>query len=411
MVTLDDVAALAGVSRMTASNAMRGKSVVRPETARRVLAAADELGYRPNLAARRLSSGRSHMIGLSVVDFDLIFPAALTAALSDQAYARGYQTIAQQTRFSTDYERAMLGSATTQVCDGTIICWPSSDPASMRAFAGDHPMVAFDGFGLDGAVDCVFTPCEAGAKAAVEHLIAQPAAAAPPAGTATDRLAGETDVGDTIAPVDVCGATGALGAVGAANQRDAIDQIGATDAAVCGTTSTVGCARHRILILGTSYRSPQALLTDAEESGLMRLRGAVAALRDHGMEYRAGDVYPCGWNRRSGYEVMTRILADRRDFDAVFCLTDPIAIGALKALSDAGVRVPGEVALIGFDGVEDGCYTQPGLSTVAIDVHEVAASCLDLLLTRIEAEPGEVLPPRSRTVAHRILPRGSAERH
>ena len=44
MVTLDDVAARAGVSRMTASNALRGKTVVRPETARKVIAAAEELG-------------------------------------------------------------------------------------------------------------------------------------------------------------------------------------------------------------------------------------------------------------------------------------------------------------------------------------------------------------------------------
>ena len=47
MVTLDDVAARAGVSRMTASNALRGKTIVRPETARKVIAAADELGYHP----------------------------------------------------------------------------------------------------------------------------------------------------------------------------------------------------------------------------------------------------------------------------------------------------------------------------------------------------------------------------
>ena len=172
MVTLDDVAARAGVSRMTASNALRGKTIVRPETASRVLAAAKELGYHPNIAARQLSSGRTHIIGLTVADFDLIFPAALAAAISDQAQARGYQVIVQQTRFSHDFERRMLSSATSQICDGTIICWPSMASAEMESFARTHPLVLLDGFGLEGRCDCVFTPCIDGMAAASRHLVA-----------------------------------------------------------------------------------------------------------------------------------------------------------------------------------------------------------------------------------------------
>ncbi|MFR4548640.1 MAG: substrate-binding domain-containing protein [Bifidobacterium breve] len=114
-----------------------------------------------------------------------------------------------------------------------------------------------------------------------------------------------------------------------------------------------------------------------------------------------------------------RILRERRDFDTVFCLTDPIAIGALKALTDAGVRVPEDVAIMGFDGVEDGQYTNPGLSSVMVDVNEVATTCLDLLVSRIEsagaasrggAAADGSLPARSVTVGYHIEPRGSAER-
>ncbi|MBS6947362.1 MAG: LacI family DNA-binding transcriptional regulator [Bifidobacterium scardovii] len=372
MVTLDDVAAKARVSRMTASNALRGKSVVKPETAKRVLKAAAELGYQPNLAARQLSSGRTHIIGLSVVDFDLIFPAALTAALSDQAYRRGYQTIAQQTRSSTDYERAMMGSASAQICDGTILCWPSSDSAQVLQFAGSHPLVAFDGFGLERRVDCVFTPCVTGAKAAMEHLLAQPVVA--PAGTVPSREAAHS------------------------LERDQ--------------------SRHRVLVLGTPYCPVDELMT-ASGSGPMRLRGAYEALAEHDLPYQEQDIYLCGWNRKSGYEAMACILRERRDFDTVFCLTDPIAIGALKALTDAGVRVPEDVAIMGFDGVEDGQYTNPGLSSVMVDVNEVATTCLDLLVSRIEsagaasrggAAADGSLPARSVTVGYHIEPRGSAER-
>ena len=106
----------------------------------------------------QLSSGRTHVIGLTVADFDLIFPAALAAAISDRAQTLGYQVIVQQTRFSHDFERRMLSSATSQICDGTIICWPSSASAEMETFARAHPLVLLDGFGLEGRCDCVFTP-------------------------------------------------------------------------------------------------------------------------------------------------------------------------------------------------------------------------------------------------------------
>lgn len=367
MVTLDDVAARAGVSRMTASNTLRGKTVggkpiVKPETAERVRKAAAELGYRPNLAARQLSSGRTGIIGLSVADLDMIFPAALAATLSDEAYRRGYQLITQQTRMSADYEREMLGSASAQICDGTIVCWPSHDTVSALASAHGHPTVVLDGFGLEGRVDCVFTPCVDGAKAAVRHLVAAGA--------------------------------------------------------------------RRVLVLGTVYRMADALVK-AANSAELRLRGACEALSEAGLPYGPGDVMPCGWTRQSGYNTMSRILADRGiasgsghasfdllGFDAVFCMTDTIAIGALRALTDAGVRVPDDVMIMGFDGVEDGRYTNPGLSSVLIDTAEVSSVCLDMLAERI-AEPsarsatggaGAPGAPRTHMLAYRIIARGSAER-
>lgn len=341
MVTLDDVAARAGVSRMTVSNALRGKAVVRPETARKVIAAAEELGYHPNLAARQLSSGRTHVIGLTVADFDLIFPAALAAAISDQAQTLGYQVIVQQTRFSHDFEQHILSSATSQICDGTIVCWPSSATAEMETFARAHPLVLLDGFGLEGRCDCVFTPCTDGMAAATRHLVDH------------------------------------------------------------------GC--RRVLMLGGSYLPPEQF-AEADTSERCRIRGAAEGLLSSGLPYRADDVYPCDWTREAGYRRMRAILDERRDFDGVCCLNDPIAIGAHKALTEAGVRVPQDVAITGFDGVEDGRYLAPGLTSVTIDVHEAADTCLKLLIDRIER--GTEHPPAPRTIdlGYRVEARGSGER-
>ena len=341
MVTLDDVAARAGVSRMTVSNALRGKAVVRPETARKVIAAAEELGYHPNLAARQLSSGRTHVIGLTVADFDLIFPAALAAAISDQAQTLGYQVIVQQTRFSHDFEQHILSSATSQICDGTIVCWPSSASAEMETFARAHPLVLLDGFGLEGRCDCVFTPCTDGMAAATRHLVDH------------------------------------------------------------------GC--RRVLMLGGSYLPPEQF-ANADTSERCRIRGAAEGLLSSGLPYRADDVYPCDWTREAGYRRMRAILDERRDFDGVCCMNDPIAIGAHKALTEAGVRVPQDVAITGFDGVEDGRYLAPGLTSVTIDVHEAADTCLKLLIDRIER--GTEHPPAPRTIdlGYRVEARGSGER-
>ena len=112
---------------------------------------------------------------------------------------------------------------------------------------------------------------------------------------------------------------------------------------------------------------------------------------------------------------MRAILEERRDFDGVCCLNDPIAIGALTALTDAGIRVPQDVAVIGFDGVEDGRYLSPGLTSVAIDPRQAAEVCLNLLIERIgqradgHADDGTA-PPRTIALRYRLESRGSGER-
>ena len=156
MTTLDDVAGEAGVSRMTASNALRGKSSVKPATARRVLEAAERLKYRPNLAARRLSSGRSGIIGFSTVELDRSpFSAALAAAVSDQAVSMGYQTLIQQTRQMASYESSMVADIATQFCEGTILSAPALSADSIAALNRRYPLVVFDGPNWTGP----WTPC------------------------------------------------------------------------------------------------------------------------------------------------------------------------------------------------------------------------------------------------------------
>jgi DNA-binding LacI/PurR family transcriptional regulator len=99
---------------------------------------------------------------------------------------------------------------------------------------------------------------------------------------------------------------------------------------------------------------------------------------------------------------MRALLARRPDIDGVFCFNDLMAIGALRALREAGRAVPGDVAVVGFDDVEDCLYSDPPLTSIAPDKEAIATTALDLLVRRMEAsgpvEPREVFPPYSLVV-------------
>lgn len=100
--TLRDVAAEAGVSPMTASNALHGKAGVKESTRAKVLAAAKKLDYRINLTASMLKSGRSNIIHIIVNEFDSPFYSKLTQTLSREITSRGLTPFIEQTQYSPD---------------------------------------------------------------------------------------------------------------------------------------------------------------------------------------------------------------------------------------------------------------------------------------------------------------------
>ena len=92
---------------------------------------------------------------------------------------------------------------------------------------------------------------------------------------------------------------------------------------------------------------------------------------------------------QSGAEVARALAASRQRFDGVFCVTDTIAIGVLRGLADAGVRVPSRVKVIGFDNIDEGAFTVPSLSSIDPDHDVMARTAVRLLVRRIEGgKPG-----------------------
>jgi LacI family transcriptional regulator len=84
-----------------------------------------------------------------------------------------------------------------------------------------------------------------------------------------------------------------------------------------------------------------------------------------------------------GYKPMQALLEKTRDFTAIFCFNDIAAIGAIRALKEAGLAVPGDVSVVGFDDIQSGAYSTPSLTTVRQPLMEMGKRGAQVLLDRI----------------------------
>lgn len=153
--------------------------------------------------------------------------------------------------------------------------------------------------------------------------------------------------------------------------------------------------RRRLAAIGREVR---------EGTASVRLQGFSEAIAAAGLELPPERVVTvAGFGREEGYRGMQELLALPAELrpDAVFAFNDLMAIGALRACHDAGVSVPQDIAVGGFDDVHEGRFHVPSLTTVAPDLGTLTTSVLDLLIARIDgstAPPAHPLVPWSLTV-------------
>jgi DNA-binding LacI/PurR family transcriptional regulator len=144
----------------------------------------------------------------------------------------------------------------------------------------------------------------------------------------------------------------------------------------------------------------------ANETARQRQLGFRGALAAAGLPWRADrEAAVTSLHRAEGHRAMSGLLAAGDRPDAVFCFSDELALGALRALADAGLRVPDDVALVGFDDIEDGRYAVPTLTTIAPDKDRIAQLALQVLRDRLA---GDDRPARVITAPHRLVVRESS---
>lgn len=166
------------------------------------------------------------------------------------------------------------------------------------------------------------------------------------------------------------------------------------EAARAATAHLIATGRRRIAVVG-------AHVGEVIGSAALRLTGYERALADAGIPRDPALVGEAGlWHRSTGAEAMGRLLDAGVTIDAVFALNDALALGALHALHERRIDIPGDVALIGFDDVDDVRYSVPTISSVDPGRDEIARTAVGLLIERIGGsdEPFRRVVPDARIV-------------
>lgn len=139
----------------------------------------------------------------------------------------------------------------------------------------------------------------------------------------------------------------------------------------------------------------------------LRYEGCIRAFREKGISFREEQYETARFTFEEGYRAAKALLERNPHFTALFAMSDVMALGAIRALTDAGKRVPEDVSVIGFDGLQIGEYTLPRLSTVAQSVEQLARRSMDRLLSAIE----QTAQASHEIVPVRLLLRESVRKH
>jgi DNA-binding LacI/PurR family transcriptional regulator len=312
-----DVARLAGVSQKTVSRVFNDEPYVSADVRRRVLAAAGQLGYRRNNAARALASGRTRSIGVVTLGTALYGPASLFM---------GVERVVRDTGYALRVVNTVEG-----------------DPA-----------------GIAGAVDSLLDQ-------GVDGIVI------------SEPIEEQGDGKDVSLRLDV-----PVLVIGAPSPVDAptvlTAGVGADPMARTATEHLLGLGHVTVHHLA----GPQRWYAARD-----RLEGWRATLTAHDREVPT--IAQGDWSAASGYAA-GRELAENRAVTAVFAANDDMAIGLIRALTEAGRRVPEDVSVIGFDDIPVAAYVTPPLTTVRQPFDAVAQEGLKRLVHAIENPGAAPLP-------------------
>ncbi|WP_086559627.1 LacI family DNA-binding transcriptional regulator [Streptomyces africanus] len=323
-----DVAEKAGVSRALVSIIFRNQAGASQETRERVLRVADEIGYRPDSAARLLARGRSRTLGV-MFTVHQTFHTDLITGIYPEAERLGYDVLLSGATHGRSEAKA-VEALLSHRCEAVILLGPDADPAYLAELGQRTVTVSISRRVPQAHVDFVHSAEGKGVRQAMDHLV----------------------------------------------------ELG-----------------HRRIVHIDGGRGPGS----AE-----RRRAYRAAMRRHGLADRAR-VIPGEHTEESGIETGRLLLAERDSGQplptAVLAGNDRCAMGLLMALTRAGVEVPRDLSVVGYDDSHLSHLMPIGLTTVRQDASLMAEHAVRFAVERLE---NRELPPREAVLDPKLVVRGTS---
>ncbi|HEY5200792.1 MAG TPA: LacI family DNA-binding transcriptional regulator [Acidothermaceae bacterium] len=367
--TLETVAQAAGVSAMTVSNAYNRPDQLSEETRARVLAVAKELGYAgPDPAGRSLRTRRAATIGVLLTE-QLPYAFADPGLVSFlHGLASGLADAGQALLLVPTEGNAEHAHVRNALVDGFVLTsLVPGHPAVVDVLGRRLPVVSWGQPKIPGVPRICVDNARAAAKAA-RHLLDL----------------GHTSFGVVTFGDSAAGVTFGDSAAGV-TFGDSAGPLPSGDAGAAVTS-------------GDGHRDAPARVPGVQLGMRARVSGFLRALHAGGIDPSSVSVVAAARNSRAaGRDAAARMLADRRP-TAVFGVTDVLALGTLDAAASAGIEVPRQLSVVGFDDVAAAAASVPPLTTVAQSLFDQGRLAASVVLDQVAGRPVRIPPIRTEVV-------------
>ena len=311
---LVDIARETGFSIATVSRVLsKANYPVKTAVKEKILAAAEEMGYKPNLSARSLRTERTDTIGILVDDLLSPFTPPVVRGIQDCLKENNFLSLIINTDWDPEQERLGINTLASRPVDGIIFVEYSHLTTNEMLNSFNKPAMF------------------------------------------VHRLFG-TKIQNSVVPDDQNGAGLAV---------DHLVSLG-----------------HRAI----AYINGPASWYSARE----RLEGYRQHLALHGLPLVAEWLQPGDWEIEGGYKAAQSLLALSNRPSAIFAANDMMALGAIYAIQDAGLSVPRDVAIVGYDNRDFTSIVRPRITTVVMPVYEMGKIAAEILLRQISGEMSDV---------------------
>lgn len=304
---LEDIARATGFSVPTVSRVLTNSSYpVKPAVREKILAAAQVMGYRPNLSARSLRTDRTNTIGILVDDLLSPFSPPVVRGIQDYLKENNYLSLIVNSDWDPEQERTGIETLLSRPVDGIIFVEYSHLTSSEALVSANKP------------------------------------------GVFVHRLFG-TSIKNSVVPDDSYGA---------------------------------GLAVSHLVDLG--HRSI-AYINGPEDwhNSRERLAGYKNTLEKYRIPLDEKYIQPGDWEVEGGYQAVQSLLQLPNRPTAIFAANDLMALGAIYAIQDAGLSVPLDIAVVGYDNRDFTSIVRPGITTVVMPVYEMGRIAAETLLQQI----------------------------